>query len=231
MKTPSSHFTDDSSSAIGLDHRAESGTLSGSLSSSGGIKSFYEKQRIEAERHDREALERRTAEIREESKTWGDNPEGCTIEEARKKAQWERDHPVEPGKQQDHEGAKRRFVEHLMRPPVTPKGGGSKSSRRKTAKKGTWICGECGLEWCEHRPVRSKGGRVPKDGQARRVRERVRLSDLTLTELEGLGLSSSDALALFAVAYKEKRPLDDVISEFKKANGYRTRSEKLSATA
>jgi hypothetical protein len=187
--------------------------------SGGGIAEHREAQRIEAERYQREAKEKRIAEIIEESKKWGDLPEGCSYIEAAKKAQHELEHPVVASSVEDHDAKKRRFVENLMRPPVTPKGGGSKSGRKRSGKKGTWICKECGLEWCEHRPVKSKGGRTPKDGQARRVRERVRLSDLTLTELEVLGLSSSDALALFAVAYREGRPLDEVISAFKKANG------------
>jgi hypothetical protein len=64
----------------------------------------------------------------------------------------------------------------------------------------------------------------------RRVRERVRLSDLTLTELNALGLSSSDALALFALAYRENRPLDEVIAEWKRSNGHTSRLKNLAPT-
>jgi hypothetical protein len=96
-------------------------------------------------------------------------------------------------------------------------GGGGSSGRKREKKKGTWICQLCRLEYCEHRPKRA-AGRKPKDGMARHVTHRVRLSDGTLTELHALGLSSGDALALFAIAYRERRPLEAVIDEWKAAH-------------
>jgi hypothetical protein len=99
-------------------------------------------------------------------------------------------------------------------------GGGSKG-REREKKKGTWVCGTCHLEYCEHRPKRSgKGGRPSKYGaNPRRHFKGSRVSDLDLTTLYELGLSTSDALALFGIAYRERRPLEEVIAEYRDAFG------------
>lgn len=110
--------------------------------------------------------------------------------------------------------------ENLMkREGLSITGGGGSKSRRRSGKKGTWICRLCHLEYCEHRPKSNNpSGRPRKEGAARRVRRRVKMTDSTLSQIKAAGIGESDALALFAIAYRERRPLDDVLKEWKARN-------------
>lgn len=81
------------------------------------------------------------------------------------------------------------------------KRGGGGGGRRKHKKSGTWVCPDCHLERCEHRPVKSKGGRPAVGGRSvvytthisRRARAVLAASDASGGEL-------IEALVVAAVA-------------------------------
>jgi hypothetical protein len=93
------------------------------------------------------------------------------------------------------------------------KGGGKSGRKNRQKKKGTWVCKDCQLEYCEHRPIVSRGAK-PKEKYARRVRKSASLSDYTLACIAEVGLSTADFIAIAAVAYKERRPMETVLKEW-----------------
>jgi hypothetical protein len=77
---------------------------------------------------------------------------------------------------------------------------GSKSGRRREAKKGTWICGECHLEKCEHRPKSAVGRPVTLD---RSLGAHIRFSALTKQAVLDCGLCMSGVAEVFAIAWRD----------------------------
>lgn len=87
--------------------------------------------------------------------------------------------------------------------------GGSKS-RSKEPKKAKWICPNCHLEFCHHRPKRGR----PRTSQ-RTERVRARITKEAKAAIKSSGLSESEHLEILGTALGTGRMYDDVAREYR----------------
>jgi hypothetical protein len=108
--------------------------------------------------------------------------------------------------------ARRKQTENEMGMRKKPAKHGSSKSRKKTEKKGTWICGECHLEGCEHRPKSAVGRPAELD---RSLEAHLRLSPMTKKTILDCGLGMSDVAEDFAIAWRDGITLHAAADIFK----------------
>lgn len=208
-KNRESYF-DDSSAAIGLSHAAAAKARGGDPVAhfAGGIqrKDVADRELIAAnETADRE---KRVGALMRSRPGW-------TRSQAEEFVAKEAAVPKGKRPRMSAEERRTRETEQLMDVGKKPaKHSGSKSGRRRTGKAGTWICRECHLEFCEHRPVRSAGpGR--RATVNRPIHVTGRKSAKTSATLAAEKLSTSDALEVVAIALETARPFRDVLADFR----------------
>lgn len=202
-------FTDDSSSALALSHRAtgDLATFKGR-----GIAKFDAAERAVIEANLRAKREKRVAELVKD---------GHTIKQARERAQEEYDNPKLGKERRAEERADRhvREVEDLADMHLKPAkhGHGSKSRRKIVAKSGKPICLNCKLEadgcWCicanggqlcvsceSYRRSQTKRGRPAAGKRSRVVRVRGTVSTPVAAALKGIGVSVGQIVEAFVEA-------------------------------
>lgn len=110
-------------------------------------------------------------------------------------------------------------VEQVQALGARSSGGGGSKGRKRSRKKNPWFCTACFLEFCIHRPTGQGRGRPLKDpANPRTNRVRNRMSDKDKALIKSLGISGSDALALFSRAIREKLPLEQVVLEWQQGS-------------
>ncbi len=169
-KARQSDFTDDSSTALGLSHRAR---IARPIDAVIEVREQDLSPATQAIR----AFARRVDALVREGYDPADASQIASAEASEESARIGAGLPPEPEPERDltpDELAKKRSKDYLGASVQSLMGGrssthhGGKSSkgRNKTAKTGTWVCKECHLEYCEHRP----GSRICRTcHQARRL--------------------------------------------------------------
>lgn len=149
-------FSDDSSAALGLSHRSR---VHRPLDAVIAVREQDLSPATQAIR----AFARRVDALVREGYDPADASQIASAEASEESARIGAGLPPEPEPERDltpDELAKKRSKDYLGASvqslmggrSSTHHGGKSAKSRRKTAKRGTWICKECHLEYCAHRP-------------------------------------------------------------------------------
>jgi hypothetical protein len=112
--------------------------------------------------------------------------------------------------------SKRKQTENEMGMRKKPAKHGSSKSRKKTEKKGTWVCGECHLEKCEHRPKTLGGRPATLD---RSLQAYIRFSPLTKQTVRHCGLGMSDVAEVFAIAWRDEITLQAAAAAVRSRKG------------
>lgn len=137
-------------------------------------------------------IERRTSELVAQGLSRAEATRVALTEDVEQVA----DRAKDPAK--DYLGAS---VASLMRPNVKVTGSSSGGGRTREAKKGTWICNDCHLEFCHHRPKKERG--APRQEGSRSQHVTARVSMKARDALRKRGIANGVALEAAAIALTE----------------------------
>jgi hypothetical protein len=195
-------FEDDSSAALSLSH-GHRGASDRVAQYAGGIQTFDLEERAKIEAVMEAKFQKAVDELIVE-KQWTRKQAEEFVRGEKQLSQIER-------KNAGRELAadrQRKATEKLMGLDRKVSGSGSKSrgGRRKNAK---WICQDCHLEFCEHRPKRGR----PKGNRTEQLKGRV--SKQTRAILKENGISATQALEITAKALMTGRTYESTLAEWK----------------